>query len=114
MNYEAQKEKVAKLRKELYEAMKELRQYESDNDIYFEENKQDVADAFCYLLQMTRSGGCANFVKEMKYEIDSKHDETVTPILANGNDEWYKAYVTDDSGTAMIIDITNQFVRKAW
>lgn len=114
-NYIRKQKKVARMRKELYAAMNDLRQFESDKEIYFEENKQDVADAFCYLLQMTRSGGCSNFVREMRYEIDDNgYKETVTPILADGNSNWYTAYVTGDSGIAMISDITNQFVRKAW
>ena len=113
-NYKRRQQKIARMRKELYSAMKDLRQFEEDNKIYFEENKQAVADAFCYLLQMTRSGGTSNFVKEMRYEIDERHNETVTPILADGNSNWYTAYVSGDSGIAMIKDITNQFVRKAW
>ena len=114
-NYNRKQKKIARMQKELYEAMKELRQFEDNHEIYFEENKQDIADAFCYLLQMTRAGGCSNFVKEMRYKTDERgYNETVTPVLADGNSNWYTAYVSGDSGIAMIMDITSQFVRKAW
>lgn len=97
-----------------YKVLDKLRTFEEKNNIRWEEDKAEVAKAFGFLLQMTSAGGKSNHIKEMVYEKTDKGEEYVYPILADGTDDWYNIYVTGDSGVAMIMDITNQFVRKAW
>ena len=97
-----------------YEVLDKLRTFEEDHNIRWEEDKEEVAKAFCMLLQMTSAAGKSNHVREMVYEKTERGDEIVYPILADGTCDWYTAYVSGDSGIAMIMDITNQFVRKAW
>lgn len=98
----------------LCEELDRLRTFEENHHIRWRENKQMIADAYCVLLQMTDNAGKGNHVAKMQYEKLSNGDEIVYPILVNGNCDWYQAYVSGDSGTGMIVDITNQFVRKAW
>lgn len=92
----------------------QLRKYEDDHNIRWEENKATVAKVFCLALQMTSAAGTGNPLMEMHYGRNDRNDEIVTPILADGNADWYECHVTGDSGIAMIMDMVNQFVRKAW
>lgn len=108
-------------REQLYDDLKylcyhfaKLRKYEDDHNIHWEENKATVAKVFCLALQMTSAAGKSNPLVDMRYERNEHGDEIVTPILADGNEDWYKCHVTGDSGVAMIMDMVNQFVRKAW
>ena len=112
--YKAMKRDIYARFKELCADVDDIRSYEEEHHIQCEEKKQMVADAFCLALQMTSAAGSSNHVSEMRYEKLDNGDEIVTPVLADGNDEWYKCHVTGDSGIAMIMDMVNQFVRKAW
>lgn len=98
----------------LCKEMDALRSYEEEHNIRWEESKEMVAMAFCLALQMTNNAGKCNHVSEMKYTKLENGDEVVIPILEDGTDDWYVCHVTGDSGTAMLIDMVNQFVRKAW
>ena len=112
--YEEIKEKSDKILKETIEVMAARRAYEEEHNIRWHEDREMVAKVFGLLLQMTSNGGRGNFIKEMIFEKRDNGDEIVYPLLSNGSTNWYKINVTGDSGTAMIIDMTNQFVRKAW
>ena len=114
MKYLELREHMDQVIKNTLDIVENVRQFEEDNGILWEEDKQAVADIFCLLLQMTRAGGMSNHVKQMRYEEKENGDEIITPVLADGNANWYKINVTGDSGVAMIKDITNQFVGKAW
>lgn len=98
----------------LCEELEKLRSFEEKHNIRWDEDKQMVADAYCLLLQMTDNAGKGNHVAKMQYEELPNGYEIVYPILANGSSKWYTINVSGDSGTGMIADITNQFVRKAW
>lgn len=98
---------------ELCEDMDELRSFEEEHHIRWKEDKAKVADAFCLALQMTDNAGKSNHVSRMNYRKLDNGDEIVVPVLADG-EEWYTCHVSGDSGTAMIIDMASQFVRKAW
>lgn len=91
-----------------------LRKYEDDHNIRWNEDKATVAKVFCLALQMTSAAGKSNPLSEMRYEKLDNGDEVVISVLADGDDEWYRCHVSGDSGIAMIKDMVNQFVRKAW
>lgn len=112
--YNAWKKEFNKRFFDLCDELNRLRTFENEHHIRWNENKQMIADAYCILLQMTDNAGKGNHVAKMQYEKLPNGDEIVYPILANGNSNWYTAHVSGDSGTATIVDITNQFVRKAW
>ena len=77
------------------------------------ENKQAICNAICEALKLTHNAGTGNALIELRYIEDR---EVVRPIFADGTGEdgWYDINVACDSGTAMFIDISNQFVRKVW
>lgn len=81
------------------------------------ENRQEICDAFCKMLQLTRNAGdpIGNPIVELRF-IGTNLGEFVRPIFADGtgSDGYFDVNVTMDSGTAMIVDIVNQFVRKMW
>lgn len=81
------------------------------------ENYQAICDAFCMTLRLTNNAGnpIGNPILELRY-IDDGGRQYVRPIFADGEGEdgYYDVDVTMDSGTAMIQDITNQFIRKMW
>lgn len=82
------------------------------------ENKQMICNALCDALRLTRNAGTGNALKELRYipEGNGMYSEVVRPIFENGTGEdgWYDINVSMDSGTAMIIDIVNQFVSRTW
>ncbi|MBQ1296757.1 MAG: hypothetical protein IIY21_22120 [Clostridiales bacterium] len=82
------------------------------------ENKQRICDAFCATIRMTSNGGRGNALKELRYipEGNGHYSEVVRPIFEDGTGEdgYYDVNVACDSGTALIMDITNQFVRRMW
>lgn len=112
--YNAWKKEFNKRFFDLCDELDRLRTFEDEHHIRWSENKQMIADAYCILLQMTDNAGKGNHVAKMQYEKLPNGDEIIYPILADGNSNWYTAHVSGDSGTGMIVDITNQFVRKAW
>lgn len=85
------------------------------------ENKQEILTAICETLRLTRNAGTGNALKEIRYVKDN-YGEYAVPIFENGNGEpdeycphgYYAVNITGDSGTAIIYDITNQFIRKMW
>ena len=81
------------------------------------ENKQEICDAFCKCLQLTSAAGHpdGNPLTELKY-FEDERGEFVRPIFRDGNgkDGYYDVNVTCDSGIAIIMDLTKQFVRKVW
>ena len=82
------------------------------------ENKQAICDSMCATIRMTSNGGRGNALKELRYipEGNGHFSEVVRPIFENGagEDGYYDINVAMDSGTAMIMDITNQFIRRIW
>jgi hypothetical protein len=82
-----------------------------------EENKQAILDKFVECLQLTDNAGFAvgNPLAKLQY-IDDGHEQIVRPVFADGTGEdgYYDICVTWDSGTAMLCDICNQFIRKMW
>ena len=84
----------------------------------FEEDKQEILDAICEALQYTSNAGCFenNALVKLEYHKENGR-ELVYPILADGtgkNGEWYTINITGDSGTAVFLDIAEQFIRQAW
>lgn len=86
--------------------------------LYERENKQEVCNAILRALQTTRAAGTegCNPLVELKYFTKENGMEIVRPIFEDGtgNNGYYDINVTCDSGIAMFIDITNQFIRKMW
>lgn len=84
-------------------------------EFYFRENKQEICNALCETLRLTTNAGTGNALVELRF-IDEGYRQTVRPIFEDGNGEngWYDVNVSGDSGTAMIIDIVNHFVREVW
>ena len=82
------------------------------------ENKQAICDLMCETIRMTANGGSGNPLKELRYipEGNGYYREVVRPIFEDGvgEDGYYDINVACDSGTAMIMDITNQFIRRMW
>jgi hypothetical protein len=82
------------------------------------EDKQSICTVLCAVLQMTDNAGSGNYLKELRYlpEGNGFYSEVVRPIFKDdtGEDGYYDVNVSMDSGTAMIIDIVNQFVSKVW
>lgn len=82
------------------------------------ENKQKICDALCEALRLTRGAGEGNALRELRYipEGNGRYSEVVRPIFENGTGEdgWYDINVSMDSGTAMIVDIANQFISRVW
>jgi hypothetical protein len=80
-----------------------------------EENKQEICDAVLLALWHTYNAGCVldNPIKELKY-ISEK--EVVRPIFVDGTGEdgSMDINVHMDSGTSMIVDIANQFIKEMW
>lgn len=80
------------------------------------EDKKAICDAFCEVLRMTSLLGYPdnNPLTELRYIRTEDGDEIVRPIFANGTGEngWYDVNVSGDSGTALIQDIVNNFVRR--
>lgn len=93
-----------------------------ENYIRFEEDKQKICDALCEALRLTSNAGHPqnNPLIELRYmtkEEGGKYEETVRPIFEDHCGEsmgYYDVNVSMDSGTAMIIDIVNQFVKTMW
>lgn len=85
------------------------------------ENKQEILNAICEALRLTRNAGTGNALKEIRY-MEDKGSEYAVPIFENGNgtpDEYcphgyYGVNITGDSGTAIFIDIVKQFVTYVW
>lgn len=83
--------------------------------MYFREDKQAICDALCNTLRLTSNAGAGNALAELRY-IDEGDRQIVRPIFEDGNGEngWYDINVSWDSGTAMIIDIADQFIKSVW
>lgn len=81
------------------------------------ENRQEICDAFCKMLQLTSNAGnpTNNPIVELRF-ITNERGEFIRPIFADGSGSngYYDVNVTMDSGTAMIVDIAKQFVREMW
>lgn len=79
------------------------------------EDKQLICDKLCEALRCTANAGDpgGNALMELQY-IPEK--SIVRPIFEDltGQDGYYDVNVAGDSGTAMIVDIVKQFVRKVW
>ena len=80
------------------------------------ENKQEICNAICEALRKTRAAGEGNALKEIRYFKTDGGDEIARPIFENGSGEngFYDVNVTGDSGIAMFMDITDQFVHWVW
>ena len=80
------------------------------------EDKQAVCTAICEALRTTANAGSGNALVEIKYIELPNGDEIARPIFENGTGEdgWYDVNISGDSGTAIFIDIVNNFVRKVW
>ena len=90
----------------------------------FREDKQAICNAMCEALKLTSNAGnpFGNPLVELRYikpdDPSEYHgySEVVRPIFRDGTGEngYYDINVSWDSGTAVIIDIVNQFVRTMW
>lgn len=88
------------------------------------EIKSLICAMICEALQHTRQfrvGIGENGLKELRYikkgetnEPNIRYDETVRPIFEDGTGEngYYDINVSCDSGAAMFIDITRQFIER--
>lgn len=80
-----------------------------------EEDKQEICDSILLALWHTYNAGCliSNPLINLQY-IPEK--EIVRPIFLDGTgkDGSLDINVHMDSGTAMIVDIAKQFIRKMW
>ena len=85
------------------------------------ENKQEILNAICEALKLTRNAGSGNALKEIRYMEDGGREYAV-PIFENGTGEpdeccphgYYAVNITGDSGTAIFKDITKQFIDYVW
>lgn len=85
------------------------------------ENKQEILNAICAALRLTRNAGTGNALMEIRY-MEDKGSEYAIPIFENGNGEpdkyyphgYYAVNITGDSGTAIFNDISRQFINKVW
>lgn len=82
------------------------------------ENKQVICDKVCEALRLTSNAGTGNALKELRYmpEGNGHYSEVVRPIFEDGTGEdgWYDINVAMDSGTSVIVDIANQFIKRMW
>lgn len=82
------------------------------------ENKQNVCDKLCEAIRATNAGGDPrnNPLKVLRYMKLDDGTEIVRPIFEDGTGDngYYDVDVTCDSGIAIIMDITKQFVRRMW
>lgn len=80
-----------------------------------DENKQEICDSLVLALLHTYNAGCIidNPIMELKY-IPEK--EVVRPIFLDGagEDGSMDINVHMDSGTSMIVDIANHFIKEMW
>ena len=88
------------------------------------ENKQLICNKILEALQETRQFrpgiGCNGLVelryirKEEAHEPNVQYDETVRPIFEDGTGKngWYDINVSCDSGTALFMDISKQFLAR--
>lgn len=80
-----------------------------------DENKQEICDALLLTLWHTYNAGniLDNTLKDLRY-IPEK--EVVRPIFfdGTGEDGSMDINVHMDSGTSMIVDIANQFIKRMW
>ena len=80
------------------------------------ENKQNVCNKMCEAIRATTAGSMGGALKELRYMKLDNGDEIVRPIFEDGtgSDGYYDIDVTCDSGIAIIMDITKQFIRRMW
>lgn len=88
-----------------------------DRDVYdfTLDDRQMICSAMRDAIRLTGNGGAdeGNPLVDLVY---MPGEEKVRPVFANGagRNGYYDINVAGDSGTAMISDITNQFIRKMW
>ena len=82
------------------------------------ENKQAILTAICEALRKTSAAGTPghNPLVEIRYIQKSNGDEVARPIFEDGAGEggYYDVNISGDSGIGIWLDITSQFIRKAW
>ena len=81
------------------------------------ESKQTILDALCTTLTLTDNAGFdGNPLVDIKYIKRSNGDEIARPIFKDGGGEngYYDINITGDSGTSIIVDVANQFIKKVW
>ena len=80
------------------------------------ENKQRICNKMGEAIRATAAGGIGNPLVSLSYMKLENGEEIVRPLFADGtgNNGYYDINVTCDSGIAMIMDITKQFVRRMW
>ena len=80
-----------------------------------QENKQEICNCILTALWHTYNAGCliSNPITELKY---IEELEVVRPIFLDGTgrDGSLDVNVNLDSGTSVIVDIANQFIKKMW
>ena len=77
------------------------------------DDMQNICSALRDAICLTGNGGTGNHLAELIY---IPEEEKVRPVFANGSGRngYYDINVAGDSGTALITDVVNQFVRKMW
>lgn len=80
------------------------------------EDKQAVCTAMCEALRKTVAAGSGNQLVEIRYIKRPDGSEIARPIFWDGCGEngYYDVNITCDSGIAIIMDITDKFVKKVW
>ena len=81
------------------------------------EDKQQILNSLCETLLLTRNaGGDGNHLLCIKYVQKDNGDEVARPIFRNGagSTGYYDVNISGDSGTAIIMDVVNQFVKRMW
>lgn len=80
------------------------------------EDKQAVCTAMCEALRTTVAAGYGNPLVEIRYIVLPDGSEIARPIFEDGcgEDGYYDVNVNCDSGIAIIMDITRQFVNRVW
>lgn len=86
------------------------------------EDKKAICNAICEALRETRTFGigCGNKLAEIRYVRENNGREFAVPIFEDGDGEpnesyphgYYAVNITGDSGIAIWIDITNNFVKN--
>lgn len=79
------------------------------------ENIQKALDYYCEAIKQTRAGSAGNPLKSLQY-IDTGTKQIVRPVFEDGtgSDGYYDCDVSADSGIAVLMDVTRQFVKRMW
>ena len=100
---------------EVHSALRDIFHALMGRDVYDDtlDDKQAICNAMCEAIRLTRNGGMDNALTELIY---LPEEDKVRPVFEDGtgSNGYYDIDVAWDSGTAMIVDIASQFIKKMW